>query len=62
MTREELTQEFLSSTTKNFILQLPTSYGKSKLALQKVNTWYNKDCKILIVIPRLVLIKGWKMR
>ena len=60
MTREELTQEFLSSTTKNFVLQLPTSYGKSKLALQKVNTWYNKDCKILIVIPRVVLIKGWE--
>lgn len=60
MTREELTQEFLSSTEKNFILQLPTSYGKSKLALQKVNQWYKENSNILIVIPRLVLINNWK--
>ena len=60
MTREELTQEFLASSSKNFVLQLPTSYGKSKLALQKVNQWYAIDCSILIVIPRTILIENWK--
>ena len=60
MTREELTRAFLSSKTSNFVLQLPTSYGKSKLALQKVEQWYHEKCNILIVIPRNVLINNWK--
>ena len=46
MTREELTRAFLSSKTSNFVLQLPTSYGKSKLALQKVEQWYYEKCNI----------------
>lgn len=60
MTREELTSKFLTSTSNHFVLQLPTSYGKSYMALQKANQWYKKDCKILIVIPRNVLIDNWK--
>lgn len=60
MTREELTNKFLSCTADNYILQLPTGYGKTKLILQKVNQWYTKDCKILIVVPFKVLINNWK--
>lgn len=60
MTREELTEQYLSSTSKHFILQLPTNYGKSRLALQKVNQWFQPGFKILIVVPRLILIKNWK--
>lgn len=59
MTREELTNKFLSSESQSYILQLPTSYGKSYLALQKIDTWFNKYTKILIVIPRNVLKENW---
>lgn len=60
MTREELSNKFLSSNSNNYILQLPTSFGKTKLALQKAEQWYTEDCKILIVIPFLVLKDTWK--
>lgn len=60
MTREELTDKFLSSTSNNYILQLVTGFGKSYLALQKVSQWYTKDSNILIVIPYNVLIKNWR--
>ena len=60
MTREELTVKYLSSSSRHFILQLPTSFGKTKLALQKADSWFTESAKILIVIPRNVLIKEWK--
>lgn len=59
MTREELTERFLQSSRKDYVLMLPTSYGKTKLALLKSKQWVNDKSKILIVIPRNVLIKGW---
>lgn len=61
MTREELTNKFLASKSNNYVLQLPTSYGKTKMALQKVNSWFTEEvANILIVIPRNVLIKEWE--
>ena len=60
MTREELTYKFLESKKSNYILQLPTGFGKTRLALQKVDQWYTEDCKILIVVPFLIVIKNWK--
>ena len=60
MTREELTNRFLESNSTNYILQVATGFGKSRLALQKIDTWYTEECKILIVIPKLVLIPNWK--
>ena len=59
MTREEFTIKLLESPSNSFILQLPTSYGKSYLALQKIRQWFTEDSKILIVIPRNVLINNW---
>jgi len=60
MTREELTYKFLESKESNYILQLPTSFGKTKMALQKAEQWYAKDCKILIAVPFIVVIKNWQ--
>ena len=62
MTRKELSDKFIASTSNNFILQLPTSYGKTLLALQKINQWYdvNPNLRIIVVIPRLVLEDTWK--
>ena len=60
MTREELASNFESSDARNYILELATGYGKTKLALEKADQWNNPSATILIVIPRLVLIKEWK--
>ena len=60
MTREELASNFGSSDARNYILELATGYGKTKLALEKADQWNNPSATILIVIPRLVLIKEWK--
>ena len=60
MTREELASNFESSDARSYILELATGYGKSKLALEKTEQWYTPDATILIVIPKLILIDGWK--
>lgn len=59
MTREEILQEILSIPNRNKLLELSTGVGKSKLALELINQ-INPLGKILIVIPRLVLIQNWK--
>lgn len=58
--KEILRQQFLNDSSNHYILSLPTSFGKSKLALDKTNTLVNKDSKILIVVPRRILINNWK--
>ena len=57
MTREETIKAILSSNG-NILLELPTSYGKSKIALDIIAS--KKAKKVLIVVPRLVLINNWK--
>ena len=59
MNREETRATILNSNNNNLLLELPTSFGKSKLALDKLMQWYNPNDKILIVVPRNVLIKNW---
>ena len=58
MTREEVTKEIQAIKNNNVLLELPTSFGKSKQALD-IMTRKNPGT-ILIVVPRLVLIKSWK--
>lgn len=54
----------ISNDPSNYILaELPTSFGKSKIALEWLcnNTPSSaSDFHILIVVPRLVLINNWK--
>lgn len=59
MTREEVKEEILNIPNKNIVVELPTSFGKTKMAINRLKTIDKKD-KILIVIPRLVLIENWK--
>lgn len=66
MTREELQEQILASTAKDYIFQLATGVGKSALCLTKIaNLYPNKAPKILIVVPYKNLIgdansnKGW---
>jgi len=57
--RDDIKSLLLSSTKRNFVLECATGTGKTYLALQKVNQLYTTDSKILIVIPRNVLIQNW---
>jgi DNA or RNA helicases of superfamily II len=61
MNREE-TEEVIVNSDKHFILaELPTGFGKSKVALSRMDKLLkdNSNPNILIVIPRLVLIQNW---
>lgn len=63
ITREKVLKNILSIPNDNLLAQLPTSMGKSKIALEWINnklkdypfTSYN----ILIVVPMLVLQQNW---
>jgi len=62
MTREEVTNEVLALTQPNLLLEIPTGFGKSRLALDilKKKCWkLDFPYKILIVIPRNVLQDNW---
>ncbi|MBQ9391989.1 MAG: DEAD/DEAH box helicase family protein [Lachnospiraceae bacterium] len=58
MKREEISKLLPSLKQDNILLELPTSYGKTKLALEVCKK--RKADKVLIVVPRLVLINNWK--
>lgn len=58
MTREEISDLLQNVSNKEIILELSTGFGKSLMALQYIDKVFAK--KILIVVPRLVLINNWK--
>ena len=57
MDRDDLLREVLQIENKNIILELSTGTGKCKLALELADR--EQVNKILIVIPKLVLINNW---
>ena len=64
MNRDSVNKEILELSGKynNMLIELPTGFGKSKLALDILKNHIETiDQKILIVVPRLVLIDTWKM-
>ena len=65
MTREDLNKTLLASNTHHHLLELPTGFGKTKCALDKINMLIKSGKistkpSILILIPRLVLIDTWR--
>ena len=58
MDREQTQKLVNSLPNKHILLQLPTGYGKSKIALDRA-FMHNLNVKILIVIPKLVLEDNW---
>ena len=58
--REQVRNEILAIPNNNILLELPTSYGKTKIALELLDKKATLQSKILIVIPRLTLIDTWK--
>lgn len=61
MNREEAEDIILAIPNQSILLELPTGFGKSKLALDRMASLIqpNVGTKILIVVPRLVLIDTW---
>lgn len=57
--RDDILQRVLSTNKNHIVLEVATGVGKTKIALAKINQLYSSDCKILIVIPRNVLIRNW---
>ena len=65
MTKEEHSQRILelSDSHKYLMLKLPTSYGKTKLALDIIKRHTNPSMfgvNVLVVVPKLVIIQTWK--
>lgn len=62
MTREEARDEILSIESPNILCELPTSFGKTKAALDlmRKRISVDKGARILIVVPRLVLMDNWR--
>lgn len=58
MNRYIVSKEIQSIDSNNILLELPTSFGKTKQALDLMNK--RKPKSILILVPRLVLIDNWK--
>ena len=57
MTREEILDKVLS-TQEDIILELATSFGKSRMVIEKIKK--DKPESIVIFVPKLVLIDNWK--
>ena len=62
MTREEARDEILSIESPNILCELPTSFGKTKVALDLMSKRLpiKSGIRILIVVPRVVLKDNWK--
>ena len=58
MTREEVLKEVLSLEGKNFLFEMATGVGKTRIAIEKIKTLNVKT--LLIVVPRNVLKQTWR--
>lgn len=57
MTREEIEKQILEAKEDNYLLELGTSYGKSRFAILKAEQL--NPSNVLIVVPRLILKANW---
>lgn len=60
MTRDEIRGEILKITSPHILCELPTSMGKTRIAIERIVQKNVQPQKLLVVIPRLVLIDTWK--
>lgn len=56
--RDVVLKEILSLSNNNILIELPTGFGKSKVAIELIRK--RKAKRVLIVIPKNVLIENWK--
>lgn len=59
MTREEVLKEVKAIPNKNVLLTLPTGFGKSRCAIERVKSRAKNYKNLLIVVPRNVLKVNW---
>lgn len=59
MTRQEVLEQVVGIENKNILLTLPTGFGKTKLAIERIKSQINKG-KILIVVPTNPLKITWQ--
>lgn len=59
MTREEVLEEVKAIKNNNVLLTLPTGYGKSRSAIERVKHLSKNKKTLLIVVPRNVLKTTW---
>ena len=59
MTREEIQQEVLALNSNSILVEAATGVGKSLISMLKIEK-AAPDGRILVVIPRKVLIENWK--
>lgn len=57
--RENVDNRILSSDKQHIVIEIGTGFGKSLLALHKLNQIYFSGMRVLIVVPRLVLMQNW---
>lgn len=58
MTRDDILQEILALKGNNWLLELPTGTGKSRIALEKIKTLKGKS--LLLVVNRNVHKQNWE--
>lgn len=59
MTREDIVKKALALKGKNWLFELPTSTGKSRIALEKVKQLSGNKGNMLIVVPRNAHKGNW---
>jgi superfamily II DNA or RNA helicase len=59
MNRNEVLNKILNFEGDNFLLELPTGFGKSKVAIELIKKLSNNEGNLLIVVPRNVLKTNW---
>lgn len=60
MTREDIKEEILSLEGSNWLLELPTGIGKSRMAIEKIKSLRSRmEQHLLIVVPRNVHKQNW---
>lgn len=62
MTREDMLREILSLKGSNWLLELATGTGKTKMALEKIKqlSFVMSKATLLIVVPRNVHKENWE--
>lgn len=60
MTRDEVLNIVKTISNNNILLTLPTGFGKTKIAIEKIKSLAKNGDTLLIVVPRNVLKITWK--
>lgn len=58
--RDYILKKVLDTAKNNIVLEVATGVGKTFMAIKKMAQLYTSTSKILVVIPRNVLINNWK--